>query len=332
MANFGIPYMGSKSKICKDIAFYFPNAKNFYDLFGGGFAVTHYMMTKESDRYETFHFNEIKSGVVDLIKRAIAGEFNYEVFKPAWITREDFFASDDAYVKVCWSFGNNQKDYMFGPEIERYKKSMHQAVVFNDFDDLAELTLRFKSWPKELTTIKQKRLYLRQKIEHYRVTKIPEDLHKFLSKKQLQQLERLQQLEQLERLQQLQQLERLQQLQQLERLEKLQQLERLRITALDYRNVKILKDSVVYCDIPYFKTGDYQNNFNHQEFFDWAATRDFPVYVSEYNIDDPRFKLVFEIEKRSMLSPTGYGGQKIERLYWNQVGQVRKDWFEDFSL
>ena len=317
MTKYGIPYMGSKSKICKDIAFYFPNAKNFYDLFGGGFAVTHYMMTQESDRYETFHFNEIKSGVVDLIKRAIAGEFNYEVFKPAWITREDFFASDDAYVKVCWSFGNNQKDYMFGKNIEAYKKSMHQAVVFDEFDDLAEMTLGFKNWPKEVTTIKQKRLYLRQKIEHYRVTKIPEDLHKFLSKKQMEQLQQLKQLQQLEQLEQLQQL---------------QQLEQLQITALDYRNVKILKDSVVYCDIPYFKKTDYQNNFNHQEFFDWAATRDFPVYVSEYNIDDSRFKLVFEIEKRSTLSASGFGGEKIERLYWNQVGQARKDWFEDFSL
>ena len=314
MTKYGIPYMGSKSKICKDIAFYFPNAKNFYDLFGGGFAVTHYMMTQESDRYETFHFNEIKSGVVDLIKRAIAGEFNYEVFKPAWITREDFFASDDAYVKVCWSFGNNQKDYMFGKNIEAYKKSMHQAVVFDEFDDLAEMTLGFKNWPKEVTTIKQKRLYLRQKIEHYRVTKIPEDLHKFLSKKQMEQLGRLQQLEQLEQV------------------EQLQQLKQLQITALDYRNVKILKDSVVYCDIPYFKKTDYQNDFNHQEFFHWAAKRDFPVYVSEYNIDDSRFKLVFEIEKRSTLSASGFGGEKIEKLYWNQVGQVRKDWFEGFSL
>jgi len=306
MTNYGIPYMGSKSKICKDIAFYFPDAENFYDLFGGGFSVTHYMMTQESDRFKTFHFNEIKSGVVDLIKRAIAGEFNYDRFKPAWITREDFFASDDADVKVCWSFGNNQKTYMFGREIERYKKSMHQAVVFDEFDDLAEMTLGFKCWPKEVTTIKQKRIYLRQKLEHYRKTKIPKHLHQFLSKKQLQQLEQLEQLQQLERS---------------------QRLEQLRMTALDYRDVKILPDSVVYCDIPYFEKENYQNHFSHQEFFDWAATRDFPVYVSEYNIDDPRFKLVFQIEKRSTLSSTGFGGEKIEKLYWNQVGKVQEDFF-----
>lgn len=312
MTNYGIPYMGSKSKICQDIAFYFPDAENFYDLFGGGFAVTHYMMTQESDRYKTFHFNEIKFGVVDLIKRAIAGEFNYDVFKPVWISREDFFASDDAYVKVCWSFGNNQRNYMFGKNIEAYKKSMHQAVIFDEFDELAEMTLGFKCWPKELATIKQKRFYLRQKIEHYRVTKIPEHLHKFLSEKQLTQLPPFSRLE---------------------RLQQLEQLERLRMTALDYRNVKILPNSIVYCDIPYFEKGNYQNNFSHQEFFDWAATRDFPVYVSEYNIDDPRFKLVFQIEKRSTLSATGFGGEKIERLYWNKVGREdNKLWFErDFK-
>lgn len=34
--NYGIPYMGSKSGIARDIVPRLPSAKNFYDLFGGG--------------------------------------------------------------------------------------------------------------------------------------------------------------------------------------------------------------------------------------------------------------------------------------------------------
>lgn len=95
----------------------------------------------------------------------------------------------------------------------------------------------------------------------------------------------------------------------------------MQFTALDYRDVNIEDNSVVYCDIPYLGTVGYGNGFNHQEFFDWAATRDFPVYISEYEIDDARFKLFYEIDKRVLLSAEKYKTQtKQERIYWN--GQI----------
>lgn len=43
-ALYGIPYMGSKKKIMETLQRYFPPADNFYDLFGGGFSVTHFML------------------------------------------------------------------------------------------------------------------------------------------------------------------------------------------------------------------------------------------------------------------------------------------------
>jgi hypothetical protein len=166
VSNFGMPYMGSKAKIAASIALNFPAAENFYDLFGGGFAMSHYMVEKKSKRYKYFHYNEIKSDVVDLVKSAINGDFNYDKFKPEWISREMFHArkDTDAYVACIWSFGNNQVCYLFGEDIEPYKKSMHQAVVFDEFDDLAVKTLGFKEWPKAENTITKKRLYLRRKI------------------------------------------------------------------------------------------------------------------------------------------------------------------------
>jgi hypothetical protein len=312
MSEFGMPYMGSKDKIARSICMNFPQADHFYDLFGGGGSITHCMMLTNKKRYKHFHYNEIANGVSELFEKSINGDFSYSKFKPKWISRQEFHEKKeiDAYIRLIWSFGNNQKDYIFGENIEEYKRSMHMAVVFDEFNTLATQVLQFSKWPAIAKTIKQKRLYLRQLIEHYRITKIPECLLEFLPSKQLQELEQLRQLQELE------QLERLQRLQQLQQLEP-----KLFITALDYRDVKIEPNSVVYCDIPYKNTAEYLREFDHNDFYQWADTRSFPVFISEYSIDDKRFKCVYAVDKRSQLSPKKElnAPDKVEKLYWNQV-------------
>ncbi len=288
--NYGIPYMGSKSKIAPSIAMNFPKADHIYDLFGGGFSMTHYMMMHCQHKFKHFHYNEIKSDIVQLVRDAIAGKYNYDVFKPEWISREDFANKlDDPYVCICWSFGNNQGAYLFNPETENKKKSIHQAVVFDQFDSFASKLFGLNKWPSNVKTITQKRLYYGQRLKWL--------IAQGKADKQLLQL------------------------QQLERLQQLQQLERVPggacMTSLDYREVNIEPNSVVYCDIPYAGTADYGGGFSHQEFFDWAASRDFPVYISEYDVPDKRFKLVYTTDKRSMLSQDKYVGNKEEKLYWN---------------
>jgi len=268
--NYGIPYMGSKSGIMPSLALNFPAADHFYDLFGGGFSVSHYMLKNKGQRYKHFHYNEIKSDVVELVKRAIAGEFNYDVYKPEWISREDFFKrkDTDAYMRCLWSFGNNQETYLFSEDIEPYKKSMHQAVVFGEFDALASEVLGFSAWPARYSTVTKRRLRLRSKVEEYRKSEIPAVLHKYLKPEQLQRLEQLEQLRRLQQLQQLERLERLEQLEQLQQLQQLQQLKRLSFYSDDYRKINILPNSVVYCDIPYSGTTGYISEFNHADFFD----------------------------------------------------------------
>ena len=48
-----------------------------------------------------------------------------------------------------------------------------------------------------------------------------------------------------------------------------------------------------------------------------ASSVNFPVFISEYGINDDRFELVFEIKKRSILQ-IGGNNIKNERLYWNK--------------
>jgi len=292
---YGLSYLDSKSKICKNIIALFPKADNFYDLFGGGFSITHAMLVHRSKDYKQFHFNEIREGIVELVQDAIAGKYNYNVYKPEWVSREDFFANKDKdiYKKIIWSFGNNGEGYLFGKDIEQDKKSMHMAVVFNQFDDYAKEVFGMEKFRDGLD-INSKRLFLRDRI-------------KLLGKKRLD-LERLEQLEQLERLQQLERVERV---------------EQLHFYNGSYEQVVIKENSIIYCDIPYDGTAKYDSNdkFNRKQFLDWAHEQKEPVFISEYNIDDKRFSAINHKEKRSLLS--GNKGNKlikIEKLYVNKAG------------
>ena len=87
MSEYGMPYMGSKSKVAASLALNFPKATHFYDLFGGGGAITHYMALRKKKNYRYFHYNEIKSDVAYLFQEAISGKYSYKTFKQDWINR-----------------------------------------------------------------------------------------------------------------------------------------------------------------------------------------------------------------------------------------------------
>lgn len=329
MINYGIPYMGSKSKIVPLICRIFPRAKNFYDLFGGGFSVIHYMVLNRFKDFKNFHYNELRPGASECIQKAIRGEFSYQKYKPKFITREEFLQNkDDFLTATLWSFGNNLKTYLFSKEIEFYKKSMHNAIVFNKFDKLAKQVFQFNEFDNS-TSIKQRRIFLRSKIESYRLNGIPHYLKSFLNQKQLEQLERLQQLEQLQQLQSLQQLERLQQLQQLEQLERLerlqqlQQLQQLTFQNKSYDKVEIKDDSIIYCDPPYRDTAGYIGEFDNDKFENWAANSKHPVFISEYSIKHEKLIPIFKTKKRSLLavknSEKSNNIIKEEKVYANQA-------------
>ena len=102
-------------------------------------------------------------------------------------------------------------------------------------------------------------------------------------------LERLKSLESLERLkslESLQSLERLERLQSLERLKRLQSLERLKLSRKDYSDVAIPPGATVYCDPPYANTTGYIDDFDHERFYRWLRSMEFPVFVSEYSMPD----------------------------------------------
>lgn len=309
--KYGFPYMGSKSKIAKDIINIIPKAENFYDLFAGGCAITHAAIL--SGKWKKVIANDIQ-GTTELFLKAMNGEYKNE---KRWISREDFFRlkDSDPFIRWVWSFGNNGSGYLFGKDIEEYKKQYHYLVCENiDFtiemskfiEDYVYKTYNIKELCKLVmpmqASFKDRRLDIRGQINIYE------------KKCKLNQLRCLQQLQQLERLEQLQQLQHL------------GRLDNLKTYAKDYREIEIKPNSVVYCDIPYNQKENYKEkyyglSFDTQEFYQWCKTRDFPVYFSSCFCDD-NFECVFEKGKQCLMNNRNSHGKKviIEKLYWNGKG------------
>lgn len=128
MNRYGIPYQGSKNAIAAHIvAEYLPPSACLVDIFAGGCAITHAALEAG---FRKVIANDI-SDAPELFAAAAQGEYKNE---KRWISREDFarLKNNDAYVRYCWSFGNNENAYMYSVEIEPWKKALHYARVLGD--------------------------------------------------------------------------------------------------------------------------------------------------------------------------------------------------------
>lgn len=124
MSNYGIGYQGSKAKLADRIVDLLPSAKHLYDPFAGGCAVTHVALL--SGKWDCVHFSDISDSVV-LFRDCLEGNIPDG---SEWISREEFYKRKDTdpYVRIVWSFGNNQRDYLYSRELEPYKKAVHEML------------------------------------------------------------------------------------------------------------------------------------------------------------------------------------------------------------
>src|SRR3990167_1596134 len=221
MSQYGLPYLGSKSKIAEEIIALFPIADNFYDLFAGGCAITHALIARNQNLfnkgYKKYFFNDINN-VPQLFLDAIRGKYRNE---KRWISREEFktnlkLKNPDPYIQWIWSFGNNGKNYLFSKDLEPIKKAFHYIVMFNEWQYFENL-YNYKFFTELLkeygidNLITFLNLYKKQynkglgRKEHLRVIKWVQKnwmniRYSFAELQQLERLERLEQLQQLERL------------------------------------------------------------------------------------------------------------------------------------
>ena len=307
--HYGMPYMGSKEKILNLIQYIFDREhkkKYFIDLFCGGLCVSHYAVEKtkfnvianDLNKYniDLFHeiiFNKainIKKVWYDFVDRQLFNDVRDNPHKyPNWYV---------GFVLTIYSFGNSQKAYLFGRDIEDGKKALHQALVFDDwslidYDFIASDKVRAMDY----------------KINNYKRILFTQEYKSYIKSKQ--QLERLQQLQQLERLQQLE-------------LYNMDWLELYKLLPVD-----ILKNAIIYCDPPYEATAQYQvgKGFNYNAFWQWFKTCPYSVYVSSYQAPKDIQPLNFEL-KTQLFNSNGRQ-KKQENIYWNGKGDYTPTLFDE---
>ena len=284
--KLGIPYMGSKRAIAPEIVNFIkkenPKVKYFYDLFGGGGAISFYAL----NLFEYVIYNDYNKGVVSLLDKILTDGITDDFYH--WVDMEEFnklkTGTDwkSGWIKTCWSFGNNQKNYMYGKKFESNKKLLHDLIVGDLKEKLEkELNVKLRQAPQNLSVQKRRLWY----------------------KKQLAKCG-FEHLRQLEHLQRLQHLERVQQLEQLQHLERR---ENLTIKNLSYQDVTINTppdETVIYLDPPYKNTAKYEFGICHIEFEKFVQelkTQGYIVYVSGYHGEYP---VVLELNKRQLLATT----------------------------
>ena len=309
--NYGLPYAGSKSRIAHWVIDNLPRGRVLIDAFAGGCAITHRALL--SQKWQTIIANDINGKFPQLFLDVIHGKYRDE---KRWISRADFerLKSQDAFVACCWSFGNNLRYYIYSKDIEPYKRALHYAIVFDDFEPMQELM------PEVAQAVAdalhgQNNLHDRRITTQNIIVKTLKQLtgdnyaHSIIQSNPLYQSIRHTSRKgapSLERLQSLQSLERLQS---------------LRVTSQSYDEIDIPDDAVVYCDPPYHASDKrlYEGTargFDHGAFYDWCVrvSKTNPIFISEYSIEDDRFEVVAEIEKMTSMSAKK-SFNVTERLY-----------------
>lgn len=300
--KYGLPYQGSKNKLAKRIVDLLPPAAHFYDLFAGGCAVTHAALL--SGKFGKVHFSDTNDSVV-LFRDCLEGNVPDG---SEWISREEFYRrrDSDPYVRLVWSFGNNQKNYLYSKEIEPYKKAVHEMIFAKTPN---ERRLKFRevcklmpsvigggcktSRPRDNGTLPEV-IYRLQSAEYTPPRKCY-DMQSGEAGNRIWEFRR-------------------------------QKLNGGMLTPFcfgeyemkvaDYRNIEILPDSTIYCDIPYWNTMGYgENIFDHEAFYDWCEKQTQPLFISEYWMPEDRFECVAEFERTSTFSATNNSLKMIERIY-----------------
>lgn len=282
--SYGICYMGSKNALAERIVALLPSASHLIDVFAGGCAITHCAM--KSGKWQHFHANDINEMIVGAFRRAINGEF---IGERRWVSHEDFnrVRDTDAYAAICFSFGGNLRSYAYSPANENLKRALHYAIFFGDHKPFLSLTGIDLTPVLTIPDLRERHIAAKNLVNEGGI---------FI--KTLPNINRLNRLNRLST----------------EFSEK--EKNRLTIGSVDFAEVDIPNDSVIYCDPPYRGTESYRKakDFNHERFCEWALRQTVPVFVSEYAMPED-FVEVAAWQKRSTMSQTSNSLRTTEKLF-----------------
>lgn len=290
MASYGLPYKGSKNRIAKDIVALMPSGDVLYDVFAGGCAITHAAM--ETGKFDRYVINDIQGDVVELFERVAKGYFKPDY---RWVSKEEFYRvkDHDAFVRLCWSFGNNGADYLFPDYIVPWKRALHLAKAFGDLSGFKELGIdtdgsnadikanadRYRAAYQEYLD----REGVRKSVIRGITCKMPISPQGLWAGDRIGKLSRAQAFERIRRH---------------EEAYDAAGDTPIDVYSLDYRKLDTRSPGVIYCDPPYKSTRAYKSRqkdmlFDHEAFYDWCEEQDNLVLISEYDMPKDRFVCVW---------------------------------------
>lgn len=312
-----MPYKGSKNSIAKQIVDILPQADNLVDLFAGGCAITHCALTQ--DKYKHVYANDINDYPSMLIE-CFEGKHTTETHTD-WIDRETFKREKehDNYIKYCWSFGNNGKDYCYGKGAPtEWSFAMWEALFHNDMRYIESYGIS----TEELKSvggggIPDRKKYLDSVLKKY--FSFGSNGHLVYDEEKFNGIDEKSRhrLISLERLIGLEQLRSASVCKRLESMINKDFVDNVSVSQSDYQAVEIPKNSIIYCDIPYYNTnGGSYTEFDHQRFYNWAAEQN-NIFISEYNMPDD-FVRIASFKKQINSSAQGSTTKSIEGLFTNK--------------
>lgn len=304
---WGVGYIGSKNKHLKWLFSHIPAGQRFIDLFGGGFAVSHYAY--ELRRYPRVVYSDCNPFIVKLMQKAAAGDYDMGRFVPDWIDRETFHRSkddlaSDPYIKYVFSFGNNGTTYFGNENMDSFKiwRAFYDYLYLNtitkDLVDCMDMDLNelnkhtFDLFCDKYRWATAHCVYNGKSGIHtsmMRIIKAGKAARNCV------------------------------------------------IMQRSYEDYLYRKGDIVYCDIPYRQTlnnGFYVKGFDYERFYLWA--RKTPCFVSEYSMPED----FFEIGKKECITTyKNNNSKRVERLFaspaairegvYNAHKQLCFDWGRD---
>lgn len=276
---FGLPYRGSKSSIAQELIAQLPSAPVLIDAFGGGGAIT--QAAASSGKFGKIIYNDIYSDAVQTFANAVKGAYKNRF---EWVSRDEFFASTELFTKLCWSFSNEQRGYIYGEAIEPIKHAVWNLWQLQDSSLCQQLQLPVIEVNRSMNMKAQRLEFQRAYSENYG--------------KKLQ----------------------LESAIQIERINKLIGFDDSSIiySSKDYQELEIPEGAVIYCDIPYLDSteesyGGYSRHaFEHEKFYAWARKQK-NIFISEYTMPFD-FKPIWAKEKVSRARVNG-ALIKVEKLF-----------------
>ena len=284
--SYGISYQGSKNKIAEDLTALLPAAENFYDLFAGGCAMTHCALL--SGKYKNIYANDINT-TPQLFIDAINGKYDNET---TWITKENFDDNKftiNAYITNIWSFNNNQWRYGIGYANYKFNEALWDVIMLKDLNKMYDVN---KDLADKLASC------LEYDDLNERKTNASKTIKTFFEGKEKDPAYNPNVLIVINRLIRLRRLSGL-------------NADNVHISNMSYDEIEIKPNSVIYCDIPYKDVLEYHNGkqinklspkFDYDKFYDWCLQQNNPVFISEYNMPEDKFKCIYSKQYNKHIS------------------------------